>query len=103
MTRSIFFLALFAWVLPVVFNLTADAPVKTVDGNPYADPSAFDRDIVVIVGWLMALVAFVAAAWQLRRRPRENLNWISAMVSGIYALPPLVVFLALAIAVGIWR
>ena len=101
--RFIFFLALFAWVLPVAFGLIADPPVKTIDGNPYAEPSGFDGDIVVIVGWLLAVAAFFAAAGQLRRRPRENLNWISAVIAGIYALSPLFVFLALAIAVGFWR
>ena len=101
--RFIFFLALFAWMLPVGFGLMADPPVKTIDGNPYAEPSGFDADIVVIVGWLVALAAFFAAAWQLRRRPRENLNWISAVVAGIYALSPLFMFLALSISVGIWR
>ena len=101
--RFIFFLALFAWILPIAFGLIADPPAKTIDGNQYAEPSGFDGDIAVIVGWLMALAAFFAAAWKLRRRPRENLNWISAVVAGIYALSPLFVFLALAIAVGIWR
>ena len=76
-------------MLPVVFNLTADPPVKPVDGNPHADPAAFDGDIVVIVGWLVALAAFFAAAWKLRRRPREGQNWVSAVVAGIYALPPI--------------
>jgi hypothetical protein len=101
--RATFFLATFAWILPLLFNLFADQPVRSVDANPYEPPNGnFDGDIVVICGWFIALAAFLSAAWQLRRPPRENLNWISAVVAGIYALPPLVLLL-LAIGIEIWR
>ena len=102
--RATFFLATFAWILPLVFNLFADQPVKSIDANPYEPPNGnFDGDIVVICGWLIALAAFLSAAWQLRRPPRESLTWISALIAGIYALVPIVFVLFMTLAMAIRR